>query len=146
MPTEILAETECMRLLATQTVGRLAVQAGRWPLVVPVNFALDGGDVVFRTGPGTKVDSAVHRGVGFQADEIDLASRSGWSVCLVGVAEVVGADELADLVTRIGAFGVRPLESGDKPIWVRAAAHGVTGRRVGPEGLQALQWGSEAYL
>lgn len=146
MPTEILDTAECIHLMATQTVGRLSVVVGRFPLVVPVNFVLDGDDVVFRTGPGAKLDAADGHDVAFQTDAIDVSSHSGWSVCLVGVARVLGDGERATLLTRSGALSIRPLESGDKPIWVQINTHAVTGRRIGPEGLQELQWGSDGYL
>src|SRR6266508_4316639 len=45
-----LDRDECFRLLASVPVGRIAVCGpGQAPLVVPVNFALDGDVIVFRT-------------------------------------------------------------------------------------------------
>ena len=58
MANEIFDHDECMRLLATQKVGRLAVVAGQYPSVTPVNFALDDGTIVFRSGAGMKLDAA----------------------------------------------------------------------------------------
>jgi len=52
-----------MRLLATQRVGRLAAVAGHHPLVMPVNFALDHGIIVFRSSAGLKLDAAQHLNV-----------------------------------------------------------------------------------
>src|SRR5262249_15027106 len=53
---EVLDRDECLALLARESLGRLAVVSddGR-PYVFPVNFALDGAAVVFRTDHGTKL-------------------------------------------------------------------------------------------
>ena len=52
---EELAHDECLKLLATMSIGRVAIVIDdRGPLVVPVNYALDGEIVVFRTGAGSK--------------------------------------------------------------------------------------------
>ena len=39
---DVLAEDECLQLLATQDVGRIAVVLGRQPFIVPVHYVLDG--------------------------------------------------------------------------------------------------------
>ena len=50
--------------------------AAAMPAAHPVNYLLDGEEVVFRTGSGTKLTAAA-RGivVGFQVDEIDLGGE-----------------------------------------------------------------------
>src|SRR6187401_2874753 len=55
---EVLDRAECLRLLSTATLGRIGVQYGALPTVLPVNFVLDGCDIVIRTGRGTKLDAA----------------------------------------------------------------------------------------
>jgi nitroimidazol reductase NimA-like FMN-containing flavoprotein (pyridoxamine 5'-phosphate oxidase superfamily) len=52
-----LDQETCLRLLATQRLGRLAVVAepGRGPHVVPVNYTLLRGSIVLRSAPGTKL-------------------------------------------------------------------------------------------
>ncbi len=50
---------ECLRLLRTSTLGRLAIVIEERPLVFPVNFTLDGHAVVLRTDEGTKLRAAV---------------------------------------------------------------------------------------
>ena len=99
---------ECHRLLTTQEIGRLAVNAEHHPLVFPVNYAMDGTTVVIRTAPGTKLAAADHANVTFEVDEIDRRTRSGWSVLVRAVAEEVGPGHRADLVARTeaGRLGV----------------------------------------
>ena len=73
------------------------------PAAYPVNYLLDGEEIVFRTGEGAKLAAAT-RGVvvGFQADEIDVERRSGWSVLGVGQAyEILEPARLAVLAERL---------------------------------------------
>lgn len=57
----------CLALLATQPVGRLAVaRPGAAPHLVPINYALLRGSVVFRTAPGTKLELLVTEPVTFE--------------------------------------------------------------------------------
>src|SRR3954447_20339534 len=82
-----LGADDCYRLLATQEIGRLGVNAEHYPLIFPVNFGLDGTTIVMRTEPGTKLAAAEHANVTFEVDEIDRRTRSGWSVLVRGLAE-----------------------------------------------------------
>src|SRR5690606_4123134 len=86
---EIIDPDECRRLLATEDVGRLAIVDGSTPLVFPVNYALDGDAVVFRTVPGTKLALGPRGAVSFEVDAIDRTARTGWSVLVVGHLEEV---------------------------------------------------------
>ena len=83
---EILSSEDCYRLLATQQIGRLGVNAEHYPLIFPVNYALDRDIIVLRMDPGTKLTAANHANVTFEVDEIDQRSRTGWSVLVRGPA------------------------------------------------------------
>ena len=48
---QVLSDTECWDLLRTHTVGRIAWSGVEGVCVVPVNFAVDDGDVVEGTKP-----------------------------------------------------------------------------------------------
>ena len=143
MATEFLTTEECMRLLGTQSVGRLAVVVAGYPTVVPLNFALDRGTVVFRSAPGTKLDAAQHGNVAFQVDEIDHQSRSGWSVLLTGMAEIIGDQHDEELVARTTSLNIDPYEPGDKTTWVRIITNSVTGRRITQADLVYVEEGFE---
>jgi nitroimidazol reductase NimA-like FMN-containing flavoprotein (pyridoxamine 5'-phosphate oxidase superfamily) len=123
---------ECHRLLATQEIGRLAVNAEHHPLVFPVNYAMDGTTVVIRTSPGTKLTAADHAAVTFEVDDIDRRTRSGWSVLVRGVAEEVGPEHREDLVARTHATGLQPWAPGEHGRWLRLIPTSVTGRRIVP--------------
>lgn len=86
-----LTRDECLRLLATRRFGRLAfIHRAGLPLILPVNYVVDGGAVLVRSGPGPKMQAA-ERGdlVSFEIDDIDEGSRSGWSVIVTGKASRV---------------------------------------------------------
>lgn len=133
-PTTLLelAPAECYRLLATHEVGRLGVNAEHYPLVVPVNYGLDGTTLVVRTHPGPVLRAASHANVTFEVDDVDRRTRSGWSVLVRGLAEEVTDAHHADLVARTHASGTEPWAPGEHGSWLRIIAHHVTGRRIVP--------------
>jgi nitroimidazol reductase NimA-like FMN-containing flavoprotein (pyridoxamine 5'-phosphate oxidase superfamily) len=121
---EALERRECLDLLASQSVGRLAISPSEGPpLIFPVNYALVEGDIVFRTDPGAKLDGLRQAPVSFEVDSIDPVHHSGWSVLVRGVAYEATADE-------IGHAPVEPWTPGAKQHWVRLLAVEVTGRRI----------------
>jgi nitroimidazol reductase NimA-like FMN-containing flavoprotein (pyridoxamine 5'-phosphate oxidase superfamily) len=130
-PTEIPVD-ECYRLLRTQQVGRLGVNAEHYPLIFPVNYGMDGDTIVIRTSPGTKLTAAAHANVTFEVDEIDQYARSGWSVLVRGLAEEVTDSHGPELVRRTHAAGPSPWAPGDHGHWLRVIPQHVTGRRVVP--------------
>ena len=100
-----LDRNECLRLLAGKTVGRVVFTDSALPAAQPVTYLLDGEEVVFRTGGGGKL-AAAGRGavVGFEVDEIDTDTRTGWSVLGVGEAyEVLVPARLVELAARMPA-------------------------------------------
>jgi nitroimidazol reductase NimA-like FMN-containing flavoprotein (pyridoxamine 5'-phosphate oxidase superfamily) len=128
---EILGVAECLRLLGTQNTGRIAVVVDRAPLVLPVNYALHRGTVVFRTDPGSKLDAALgEEYVSFEVDQIDERYETGWSVLVVGQAErVYQPDELEEL----RELPLRPWAPGHKAHWIRVLSTAISGRRI-PKG------------
>jgi nitroimidazol reductase NimA-like FMN-containing flavoprotein (pyridoxamine 5'-phosphate oxidase superfamily) len=124
--TELLEidPNECWELLGRCTVGRLAVNLDhRGPLVVPVNFVLVDGYVVFRSDPGTKLGLIEAGPVSFQVDSIDHGHHTGWSVLVRGVAHEADGWELP-------AVALEPWAGGEKAHWVRLLPTAITGRRV----------------
>lgn len=81
---------ECLALMATQPVGRLAFTRHALPDVIPVNFVLRGSTVLLRLRSNSLVARLIRDAVvAFQVDQIDVAGRSGWSVTVVGQARAV---------------------------------------------------------
>lgn len=85
-----LTRAECLRLMSTAAVGRIVFTEQALPAVAPVGFVVDGEDVVIPVPPGSRLLAATRGAiVAFQADDLDAAGRSGWSVTVVGRARVV---------------------------------------------------------
>lgn len=125
---EILSLPECRRLLASQRVGRLAIVVDGHPEIFPLNFTMDGDAVVFRTEKGAKLSALrEHLDAAFEVDEVDQASRTGWSVLVVGEVEHVTA---APELKRLRALPVEPWALGEKDHWVRLKPQRISGRRI----------------
>ncbi|WP_028803816.1 helix-turn-helix domain-containing protein [Streptomyces sp. 142MFCol3.1] len=123
-----LSRTECGDLLATHGVGRLGVSSPRGPVVIPVNYSVVDGTIVFRTARGTTPSLAVGSPVSFEVDRIDDAFSQGWSVLVRGHARLVtdlGEERL--LAARVYST---PWAGGRRNLWVRIEPYDVTGRRI----------------
>lgn len=124
-----LDETECRRLLGSASVGRVGVTIDALPAVLPVNYAMHDGAVIFRTVAGTKLDAATANAV--VAFEVDSGAEHGpgaWSVLVRGIAREVR--DPAELV----ALQALPLHSwaydGSADHYVRVEPTIITGRRI----------------
>jgi hypothetical protein len=94
-----LTESECRRLLATKTLGRVGLTSGALPMIMPVEYVYEEGVITFRTEHDVKLRAAVHGAVlAFEVDAYDAATGLGWSVHVLGRATVLEADhEVAPL-------------------------------------------------
>jgi len=101
------------------------------PAIFPINYALDGEAVVFRTAPGTKLTHGPRAPATFEIDGLDRAARTGWSVVATGRLEEVTTFD-APTLERVRALAIRPWTEGDKGHWMRLVPDIITGRRVGP--------------
>ena len=121
---------ECEELLATSTVGRLAVVVEGHPEIFPVVhvFDRDRACVAFPTNAGTKLYSALDWPfVAYEIDGVDPGGDSGWSVLVVGRAEeVTDAEEMA----RLAGQRVAPWLGEGQVRWLRIVPSKVTGRRI----------------
>lgn len=128
---ELLDREECLRLLATQEIGRLAFVIGGHPDVLPVNYCLDGDAIVVRTDAGRKLEGLSRSPVAFEVDEIDRAGHAGWSVVVHGQAQEVTPYDRTDVVQRLAALPLQPWV-GDKAHTVRIVLASISGRRIRP--------------
>lgn len=130
---EILNPEECHLQLRLGAVGRIGFVDAGSPVILPVNYTMDGPAVVFRTAAGSKLSAGMmQRPVCFEVDHWDTMSHTGWSVLAKGVAdEVLDAEEIA----RLERLPVRPWSRPDlRDRWVRIMVEELTGRRVVPGG------------
>jgi uncharacterized protein len=123
-----ISRQECVDLLRSRGIGRIGLTLGDYPAILPVNYAMLGEDVVFRTDPGAKLSAAVLRTrVAFEVDQTQPFSHEGWSVLVVGRAEEV-RDRLT--VEAVGQLPLRPWAEGVRDQIVRIHAERITGRRL----------------
>lgn len=130
---EVLGADECRRLLTDAAVGRVGFVDAGSPMILPVNFTMDGPSVVFRSAPGSKLAAAMlQRPVAFEVDDWDAMNHTGWSVLATGVADLV---DDPDEVARLERLPVRPWSRPDlRDQWVRVLVEELTGRRLNRPG------------
>jgi len=122
-----LSESACWELLRTTSIGRLAVWVEDHPDIFPLNYAVDHGTVVFRSGAGTKISAALSDSpVALEADGYDAETAAAWSVVIKGNAEEIRrGPDLMDTVD----LPLFPWQAGDKGRFIRIVPTTTTGRR-----------------
>lgn len=124
-----LSEDDCWQRLGTHGIGRVGLTVGSTPVVLPVNFLVDGRTVVYRTEVGGPAAADDGGPLAFEADHIDAHVSRGWSVLITGTAEHITAPDVVEaLATRPGA---RPWAGGKRDLWIRVRPGQVTGRTIG---------------
>lgn len=126
---EELDRDECLRLLAGEQFGRLGVVIGDTPLVLPMQFALEGDRVVLRTDSGAKFHSAPLTHVSFEVDHVDINDQEGWSVIVQGVAEDI-SNAIDERAEHLRSLSLNPWAPGPKQCWLMIIPHSITGRRI----------------
>jgi nitroimidazol reductase NimA-like FMN-containing flavoprotein (pyridoxamine 5'-phosphate oxidase superfamily) len=131
---EVLGEAECLRLIAPGGIGRLAFP-GRFDLtVLPVNYVVHDGAILFRTAQAGSTDEDLRTGiehaeyrVAFEVDDFDRESHEGWSVLIQGPAHHI--DDPAEQEDAL-ALGVEPWAGGDREHFIRISPTRISGRRI----------------
>ncbi|WP_369029794.1 pyridoxamine 5'-phosphate oxidase family protein [Streptomyces adonidis] len=87
--TVALGRDEALKLLAEAPLGRVVFSHQALPAIRPVNHLVEAnGDIVIRTHTGAALlgRAAVSEVVAYEADDLDPATRTGWSVVVTGAA------------------------------------------------------------
>jgi nitroimidazol reductase NimA-like FMN-containing flavoprotein (pyridoxamine 5'-phosphate oxidase superfamily) len=129
-----LDEAECLRLISPGGVGRIAFTGRFGPTVLPVNYQLHQGTIVFRTAEDSPTDEDLRTGianaeykVAFEIDDFSPAAREGWSVLIQGpVHHVESEAERAS----VREAGVEPWAGGPRELFLRVVPSRITGRRI----------------
>jgi len=132
---EELDETTCLQLISPEGVGRIAYASRYGPAVLPVNYTLRDGAIIFRTAEHGPLDEDLRTGIGgaeykvaFEIDDIDLPNRAGWSVLIQGPAHHVIRDKQDEAVQA----SVQALAPGERELFVQIVPSRITGRRISP--------------
>jgi uncharacterized protein len=123
-----LGREECLELLQQAVVGRIGYVTDGIAIILPVNFMVLDGDIVFCIAKGSTLSWLSLRGrLSFQADESSRADREGWSVLIHGVArEATDPSELE--ILRRGTL--RSWLRSPAEHWVRIRIEAISGRAL----------------
>ncbi|HEX3197298.1 MAG TPA: pyridoxamine 5'-phosphate oxidase family protein [Propionibacteriaceae bacterium] len=126
---EALGREQCLDLLASNHLGRVAWQAADLPQILPVTYAMYQGSAYFRTTPdGILSELAQPTRVALEVDELDQQTRSGWSIVLQGrTSAVTEPDALAGLWA---ADSLVPWAGGHRTLFICIRPDRVSGRIV----------------
>ena len=125
-----LSPAECFDLLEPGGVGRVGFASADGIMILPVNFAVTGATIIFRTAPDTLLALHADAHVSFEVDRIEEALPGGWSVLVQGHAHTVTNErEVKHLEdgTRLD-----PWAGGARDVYVRIAPTRISGRRIQP--------------
>ena len=124
----VLDPRECLSLLASVPIARVALAINAVPVVLPVNFVLDGDEIIIRSAKGTKLDASLGcEVVAVEADEYDAVDHSGWSVVVKGrVRKLTDPAE----IERAAGLPLRPWGSRNAHHYLAVSTELVSGRRV----------------
>ena len=126
---EDLPGDECVDLLATASLGRVAFVRSTGPVVIPVNYVWSDGRVIFRTSPNNSWVWVLRRGpAAFEVEDIDEATHSGRTVLVQGQAAHLDPKD----VTEPALGNLRPWAAGERSLHIAITPSSITGRRLRP--------------
>ena len=131
--SDVLALPECRQLLAMgaaqRRIGHIGVAGDGAPTVLPVDYGVDGPDVLIRVGEGF-FENVVGRLVAFEVDDVD--DELPWSVLVRGLALPAEEKGVAGQIP-----SPRVARPGGRIIRIRSDT--LTGRRLGNRNAASLE-------
>ena len=126
---EVLGRDECLTRMASQRLGRFGVVVDGTPLVLPMQFAMDGETVVVQTNQGAKVFHAPLTSVTFEVDHVDWEKGVGWSVLVQGYGEDISSaiDERSETLR---SLSIRSWAPPPADRWLEIIPRKITGRLI----------------
>jgi nitroimidazol reductase NimA-like FMN-containing flavoprotein (pyridoxamine 5'-phosphate oxidase superfamily) len=125
-----LSPAECFDLLEPGGIGRVGFKAEDGVMMLPVNFAVLGKAIIFRTAPDTLLALRANTRLSFEVDHFDEALREGWSVLVQGHAhEVTDEREVKHIEDQTH---LEPWAPGARDVYVRIAPTQISGRSIQP--------------
>jgi uncharacterized protein len=122
-----LTQSECLHLLETHSLGRLAWQAADSQQIHPINYVFRSGALYFRTSPQGILSELVRPAdVALEVDDLDQDKRTGWSVIVYGRAKAVAAP--AEVLEQVEMDDLVPWASGVRNLFIQITPSRITGR------------------
>ncbi len=122
-----LTQRQCRTHLASGGIGRLLFIAPRGPVALPVNYALNKGEIHFVTDLFKAMSLESQARVSLEIDRIDDRLCEGWSVVASGVARRLSEQVEADA---LDALGLKPWAGGNRHVLVAMTVDEMTGRVI----------------
>jgi nitroimidazol reductase NimA-like FMN-containing flavoprotein (pyridoxamine 5'-phosphate oxidase superfamily) len=125
-----ISPAACFDLLDPGGIGRVGFTAEGGVMMLPVNFAISGKAIIFRTAPDTLLALHANTYLSFEVDHFDEGLREGWSVLVHGHAHQV-TDE-RDVKHLEDVTNLEPWAPGARDVYVRIAPTEISGRSIQP--------------
>jgi nitroimidazol reductase NimA-like FMN-containing flavoprotein (pyridoxamine 5'-phosphate oxidase superfamily) len=125
---QVLTEDQCLALLRSHDIGRIAFGFEGRIEIFPVNYGIEGVVIVIRTSRGTKLEGAPKSAVAFEIDGWDAESGIGWSVVARGFAGEVTTDS-GRVAEHLRWVPVHPVAPGERYHLLAIKPTEITGRR-----------------
>lgn len=125
---QVLTEDQCLALLSSHNMGRIAFGFEGRIEIFPVNYGIEGVVIVIRTSSGTKLEGAPRSAVAFEIDGWDPESGIGWSVVARGFAGEVTTDT-GRVAEHLRLVPVHPVAPGERYYLLAIKPTEITGRQ-----------------
>jgi len=126
----VLSAIECFDLLEPGGIGRVGIAAEDGVIILPVNYAVRGQAIIYRTAPDTLLALHVNTQVSFEVDQCDETLHEGWSVLVQGHAHEVTDEHQVQQIE--DTTHLKPWAPGARDVYVRLAPTEISGRRIQP--------------
>ena len=117
---------QSLRLLRSVPFGRIAFTDNAMPEIRPVNHVLDEEDIIIRSHVGAAILSTHGQVVCYEADALDPDTHRGWSVIVLGRADVVQDPGEVERYSRI----VQPWVNRQMDYVIRIHPKSITGYEI----------------
>ncbi len=127
---EPISKKECLERLPMVGIGRVAFFVDDHVEIFPVNYARLGHDVIFQTGPGTKLAHlTANISCAFEVDHFDVTFHTGWSIVIKGTATRIEDDYRLGLAKKLP---LTPWAPGKRGFFIEISPSAISGRRIVP--------------
>ena len=123
---------ECLAHLSGGEVGRVAMSTPMGPRIVPLNYAMYDEAIVFRTTAYSELGTyGANTDLAFEIDQLDYETHQGWSVVVIGRAELIEDPDEIDAIR--ARWDPTPWAGGHRHLYLKLRWRDITGRRLGGE-------------